>query len=232
MLRQVRPTPGTFVVRGGDLLVVVWTKNLLGSVVDSYRRILRYLFPILLPRRLRNCEEEDAVVSIDNDFPAAADAAKLEGRVLEIGGNAPSGVGFDNSKAWILERFIIEVVGVCGRNVRLRVFTGLLCSGCCGIENSGVAQSHPPRRRDGDAVVLQRDFAGDGLRLNHAFKPSLLNLTPIHVLRGCATGGAILALLLLLFCTGVNGRTSRRGSDSDVATKRIWPRTFPCLSLM
>jgi hypothetical protein len=131
-------------------------------------------------------------------------------------GREPSRVSFDNSKAWILERFVVEVVYGCGRNVRLGVLTGL----CRRIENRGVTPSHPPRCRDGDTVPLQRDFAGDSLRLNHALEPSLLNLVPVHLLRRSTTGSAIFAFSsLLLLCMGTNGRISRSssGNGSDVA---------------
>jgi hypothetical protein len=133
----------------------------------------------------------------------------------KLKGHKPSRVSFDNLKVWILKRFIVEVVYGCGRNVQLGMLTGLLCS---RIENCGVTPPHPPRCCNGDAMALQRDFAGDSLRLNHTLEPSLLNFVPVHLLRCSKTGSAIFAFLsLLLFCTGTNRRnscsSSRNGSD-------------------
>lgn len=54
-------------------------------------------------------------------------------------------------------------------------------------------------------MALQREFAGDSLRLNHVLEPSLLNLVPIHLLRHSMMSSAIFVFLsLLLFCMGAN----------------------------
>lgn len=83
MLCQVWPTLGTVAVRRWYLLVVVWTKYLLGSIVNSSP-------PACGGEGVEEgyggcvyCENEDVVVGINNHFPTAADVAKSKNQTWQ-----------------------------------------------------------------------------------------------------------------------------------------------------